>query len=401
MKNIETWVDEHISNDCFFYIKRLSGNDTGLTKAHQAGPYIPKSIIFYLFSSLESKKSINPRLDFDVVIDSHSSPDHSVNVIWYNNKVIANGTRNECRVTGWGGSNSPLLDPDSTGSICVFCFNKPSHSNDSTHCNIWLCNSLHDEDVIENVFGIVEPGNFITYNSEEQISKKNNPCILDEISLPEIWMKNFPTGVDVVEKSIELTPKLIHQKPGSRLLSRRKCEYEVFLSIERHWTLPLISDGFSSVNDFIKLANSVANRRKSRAGRSLEIQAKTIFKEENLILFAHDKISEGKKRPDFLFPSVAAYRDMNFPEENLRMLAVKTTCKDRWRQVLSEADRIKNKHLLTLQEGVSINQYNEMKKEGVILVVPESLHNSFPQEIRPNLKKFEDFITETKLLYSA
>jgi hypothetical protein len=30
------------------------------------------------------------------------------------------------------------------------------------------------------------------------------------------------------------------------------------------------------------------------------------------------------------------------------MLGVKTTCSDRWRQVLAEADRIQLKHLLTL-----------------------------------------------------
>ena len=32
------------------------------------------------------------------------------------------------------------------------------------------------------------------------------------------------------------------------------------------------------------------------------------------------------------------------------MLAVKTTCKDPWRQILTEADHIGTKHLLTQQE---------------------------------------------------
>ena len=36
-----------------------------------------------------------------------------------------------------------------------------------------------------------------------------------------------------------------------------------------------------------------------------------------------------------------------------RMLAAKTTCHDRWRQLIDTAGPIPVKHLLTLQEGVS------------------------------------------------
>lgn len=43
------------------------------------------------------------------------------------------------------------------------------------------------------------------------------------------------------------------------------------------------------------------------------------------------------------------------------MLGVKSTCKDRWRQVLSEAKRIDNKHLATLEPGISENQTAEMQ----------------------------------------
>lgn len=58
------------------------------------------------------------------------------------------------------------------------------------------------------------------------------------------------------------------------------------------------------------------------------------------------------------------------------MLAVKTTCKDRWRQVLNEADKINNIHLFTLQEGVSLTQFREMQSAGVKLVVPLPLHKN-------------------------
>ena len=62
------------------------------------------------------------------------------------------------------------------------------------------------------------------------------------------------------------------------------------------------------------------------------------------------------------------------------MLAVKTTCKDRWRQILSEADRIPRKHLLTLEAPISLAQTNEMTGAGVHLVIPVHLHALFEPE---------------------
>ena len=80
------------------------------------------------------------------------------------------------------------------------------------------------------------------------------------------------------------------------------------------------------------------------------------------------------------------------------MLAVKTTCKDRWRQILNEADRIRIKHLLTLQEGVSQNQFAEMEAAGVQLVVPEGIRNSYPEGVRQRLQSLESFIADIRLL---
>lgn len=76
------------------------------------------------------------------------------------------------------------------------------------------------------------------------------------------------------------------------------------------------------------------------------------------------------------------------------MLAAKTTCKDRWRQILNEANRIPSKHLLTMQEGISLNQYSEMEQEGVILVVPKPLHKAYHKDIRHKLLTLETFIKE-------
>jgi hypothetical protein len=80
------------------------------------------------------------------------------------------------------------------------------------------------------------------------------------------------------------------------------------------------------------------------------------------------------------------------------MLAVKTTCKDRWRQILNEADRIRTKHLLTLQEGVSEGQFREMTAAGVQLVVPLPVVPLFPKTAQPHLQTLESFIGDVRLL---
>lgn len=62
---------------------------------------------------------------------------------------------------------------------------------------------------------------------------------------------------------------------------------------------------------------------------------------------------------------------------------------------LTVADRIKEKHLFTLQQGVSSNQLAEMYQHGIVLVVPQPIITSFPDEYRTkimHLTGFVDFI---------
>ena len=61
----------------------------------------------------------------------------------------------------------------------------------------------------------------------------------------------------------------------------------------------------------------------------------------------------------------------------LTMLGVKSTGKDRWRQVLAEADRIDNKHLLTLETSISTHQTDEVASKCLQLVLPRGLHQPY------------------------
>ena len=133
------------------------------------------------------------------------------------------------------------------------------------------------------------------------------------------------------------------------------------------------------------------NRRKTRAEKSLEHHLSTIFHASNL-KFEEQVVIEGNKKPDSIFPDGVSYHNFEFPADKLTMLGAKTTCKDRWRQVLNEADRIKDKHLFTLQKGVSANQLREMKAEHLTLVVPKENLSDFHPDYRENILCLSDFI---------
>jgi hypothetical protein len=146
----------------------------------------------------------------------------------------------------------------------------------------------------------------------------------------------------------------------------------------------------------VDCANTILNRRKSRAGKSLEHHLAELFKTFELV-FETQAVTEDNKKPDFLFPNVEAYLNPKFDDKKLFMLASKTTCKDRWRQVLNEADRLKTKHLFTLQQGISTNQLEEMYKYGVCLVVPKPYLTSFPAAFREKIITLDTFV---KRIYS-
>lgn len=381
----EKWLAEHSGPNWRWYIKRLAANDTLATGAHQAGPYFPKDVVFDLFPSLKTSGDPNPRETVPVIVDSHGTPPQYVAAIWYNQK-----SRDECRITGWGGTQSAILDPEATGSIAIFAFYCET-TKDATRCHAWLC-SRGDEDLFESRHEPIEPGSpiyLIDGHHRCGDARRSNaqPCQLTESTMPAAWKVAFPSGAEIVRLTIELRA-LPGKTPDQRLLVRRECEFALFKSIEQLLVLPRLKQGFESVDAFVEYSNAVNNRRKSRSGRSLELHVAEIFKEEN-IPFSHGETSEGNKKPDFLIPSAQAYRLGKRP---VWMLAAKTTCKDRWRQVLNEADNIPGKHLITLQQGVSTAQFSEMAAAGLSLVVPKPLHHLYPKNIRQKLLSLSDFI---------
>ncbi|XSG74214.1 type II restriction endonuclease [Herpetosiphon llansteffanensis] len=400
MPELIDWITSIDINNAVLYIKRLSANDTLASNAHQAGPYIQKDILFHIFPELNQRDQENPRINFNLYIPSHAS-EREVTAIWYNNK-FRGGTRNEARITNFGGKSSVLLDPESTGALTIFYFDLSLQTPD---CYVWVCRNELEEDIIEERFGIIEPGKPYIYSPKQNQSFFDPPkkvsCWLEPTEIPKNWLSKFPSTQEIFDLVLQRCSKT-GLNPDELLIKRRECEFEMFRSLELAIELPIIHTGFQDMESFLNKAQTILQRRKARSGKSLELHVRQILTDEGLSEgkdFSYQPESETNKRPDFIFPSEACYKDNTFDARNLRMLAVKTSCKDRWRQIINEADRIPVKHLFTLQEGVSENQLNEMQSAGVRLVVPKSIIKKYPSNLQTRIQDFESFIGDLRLLH--
>ena len=248
------------------------------------------------------------------------------------------------------------------------------------------------------LFGLQQVGeSFSTFEIEKEkdIGLGFGPrFILEELGIPiketnekflELMLKefngSFPPTKLFSEFARETIPEVTSKENSdSALMAWVNQEEILFRTLERHIVKERLKNGFGddgwNVDEFISYSLSVHNRRKSRMGHALENHLEFIFKEHSL-KYSRGKITEQKRKPDFIFPGIEEYRNPDFPEHELIMLGVKSTCKDRWRQVLSEAKRIPAKHLLTLEPGISEHQTEEMKESSLQLVIPKELQSSF------------------------
>jgi hypothetical protein len=180
--------------------------------------------------------------------------------------------------------------------------------------------------------------------------------------------------------------------PDAVLMAWMEREELLFRTLERELVRERLTQGFvDDVDGFLQFSLSVQNRRKSRVGAALEGHLASIF-DACRVRYTRTAATENKSKPDFLFPGINEYRDMGFPAERLTMLGAKTTCKDRWRQVLSEAAKIETKHLLTLEAAISQGQTDEMKAHKLQLVLPRSLHETYSLRQRSWLLSLRDLI---------
>lgn len=371
------------------YCKFLSANDSGATGGHQSGILISKSAKDMMFTQTLENENILKR---------------TVGIQWQNDLRTESSftyysSKNELRITKFGRS-FPFLNPEQTGAL--FVFTRQSADQYSAFF-------LETEDDIEqflSAFGIgpTETNHMIDTSAvlpetQERIAIQE---FIDTLTVDFPLSDVMSAAARDIQNRVYNHLEYIRTNPDRKIIEWTNTEYALFRAIEHARYGDKISRGFTSVDEFITMANMVLNRRKSRAGKSLEHHLSAIF-DGNDIQYTAQSVTEGNKKPDFLFPSQAAYHNATFPTDKLISLAAKTTCKDRWRQVINEADRLRGlpKYLCTLQQGISPAQMDEMQAENVILVVPRPYIASYPADRRDRIwtvTKFVDYVREVESL---
>ena len=191
----------------------------------------------------------------------------------------------------------------------------------------------------------------------------------------------FPSGETFSHYArITLPDVICRDNPDAALIAWMEREESLFYTLEKHLLgnslRELLIAGEEEPDAYIERVKSALQRRRSRAGKALENHLDYLFTELGIKHTWEGETEDGNK-PDFIFPSIESYHDANFKQDNLFMLAAKRTCKDRWRQILNEAGRIRNKHLLTIEPRISEKQTAQMQAANVQLVIPHGLHKTY------------------------
>ncbi len=307
------------------------------------------------------------------------------------------GTRNEYRITNFG-RGFPFLRPEYTGALFVLAM------YDEENYQGYVLDKEEEIEQFLGAFGL-SPADTNRLIDAGQLQTETQEQIAVQEFIASLTV-DFPLSEEMAAAARDIQNRVynhlehIRTDPDRKIIEWTNTEYTLFKAIENARYGDTIARGFASVEEFTIMANKVLNRRKSRAGKSLEHHLTAIF-DGNDIIYTPQAVTEGNKKPDFIFPSQAAYHDMTYPTDKLISLAAKTTCKDRWRQVITEADRLRDrpKYLCTLQQGISPAQMDEMQAENVILVVPKPYISTYPRDRQDRiwtLLKFVNYVREVE-----
>ena len=381
MENILAKAIQSAQQSKIAYCKFLSPNDTKATKAHQSGYLVSKSV-WAMFLKKEPQKGEN--LKVDITIKWQNDFETNSTFTYYG---LA---KDEFRLTNFG-RNFPFREEENAGDLFVLCLK---------HDRYFEAFILSSDEDIDGFFAALNISSTETNGIiPKQFQQTAESSLLNCFnSFLKSFKVKFPSTFDLSNTSrncynnaFDITNEVVKLNPDKEILNWLNAEFQLFKVIENDRYLDLISTPFKTVEELVETANTILNRRKSRAGKSLEYHLSEIFKIFNLSFSTQSK-TEDNKKPDFLFPGPDAYMDKNFNVKKLVILASKTTCKDRWRQILNEADRVKTKHLFTLQQGISKNQLEEMYKYNVCLVVPKPYLKTFPIEFKDRILTLDTFV---------
>lgn len=219
---------------------------------------------------------------------------------------------------------------------------------------------------------------------------------------PEVFAAQAQQKYLDLHKLATLDPYAI-DRPGDAIMQiSRDLEFKLYKRAElRHRAaevIRIISSGGANlvsaiVRGFPELDAtflSASQHRKSRAGRSFEQHIARLLR-DGRVKFEEQAITGGR-RPDFVLPGLRELKRKGRGSDEALVLSAKTTLRERWKQITLEKFNC-DLFLATVDDRISTEAIDDMARQQICLVVPETLKSSKESTYRgkTNVITFREF----------
>lgn len=217
------------------------------------------------------------------------------------------------------------------------------------------------------------------------------------MTLFDNFKKTMPTNeklcIAAAEEYLASTNSEFIKKNFSRLIDELGLQvYKKYLEAQSEIGQQVITERIKTGTDNLfeeldQFYMSVFQSRKSRAGGAFEYIICELFTRLGYP-FSQQVNVEGAK-PDFVLPSKES---LEKDPLGCIIFTAKRTLRERWRQVVTEANKSYGFFLATIDPGISENQIKQMEKHKVYIVVPVSLYeDKATYQSAGNVVTFENF----------
>lgn len=386
------------------FIKKLSRNDTSWADSpkngHQNGFFIPRPVAESdFFPKLKNSNPDKPHI-YDVEYPTFwpaSGEIKTSTIKYFSMRNPANKEkakpRYEWQHTGIPKEQFQVLSP---ASLLVIGKLKQVRF-DSSYWFIVVDSVSEEAEIIETAFelgadfhyGLFDPASLAEPASEtDQLIAELSQAIKDGTLEQFIKKQTLPSPETLAVKAqgewlnengfCDMNPFSVPQPGDAVMRISRDIEYSIYKQAELRFRAAqvariLLHGGGDPVGNLVRAFSeldsiflSAAQTRKSRAGLSFEHHVARLFKDGRI---SHEAQAVfGGRRPDFVLPDV---KELNMKGDAV-IVSLKTTLRERWKQLALEKP-LGAIFLATVDDRVSGEAIDEMDRNSISLVVPESL----------------------------
>lgn len=420
--DISTWIKRSQR----IFIKKLARNDTSWADSakngHQNGFFIPRPIIeSHFFPQLQNTNPGKPHI-FDVEYPTFwpASGEVKTSKIKYYSERRP-GTADAKPRYEWQHTGVPKEQFRALSPASLLLVGKLEEAVSGANYWLMVVDSVSEEaEIIETAFeldvdfhyDLFDPALLANPASDtDQLIAELGHAIKDGTLEHFIRNQALPSPESLAAQAqakwlnenglSDMNPFSVSQPGDAVMRISRDIEYALYKRAELRFRAAqvariLLLSGTDPVTNLVQgfaeldsIFLSAAQTRKSRAGLSFEHHVERLFRDGRVRYQAQAVF--GGRRPDFILPDV---KELNLKGDAV-IVSLKTTLRERWKQLALEKP-LGALFLATVDDRVSSEAIDEMTRNAISLVVPESLKKAKEPayEDHSNIITFREFFRE-------